>query len=195
MKHRMQSLRRAIKDDAPALAQLINLAGEGLPFAIWSDMAAPGESVWDVGVRRAGREEGSFSYRNAILALAGIEVAAALVGYPIGGTPTPIGTDIPPSVVPLIELENEALNSWYVNVLATFEPFRKQGFGVALLAEAERQARLAGCRRMSIIVTDRNEAAARLYRNAGYRELERRPIVKTGWETEAESWVLMLKDI
>ena len=47
--------RRAAIEDAPILAELVNYAGDGLPLHLWSKMAAPGESAWDVGRRRAAR--------------------------------------------------------------------------------------------------------------------------------------------
>lgn len=195
MKEQIRYLRRAEKDDALALAQLINLAGEGLPLHIWSGMAEDGESVWDVGCCRARREEGGFSYRNATVAMAGREIAAALVGYPVGAEPTAIDRDTPPLFVPLIELENEVLCTWYVNVLATYDRFQGRGFGTALMQEAERQARASGLRRMSIIVTDGNARAARLYRTLGFREVDHRRIVKDGWDVDAEHYLLMIKDI
>lgn len=60
--------RPATRDDAPALAELVNFAGEGLPVYLWEKSKEPGETVWDVGRRRAEREEGNFSYRNALVA-------------------------------------------------------------------------------------------------------------------------------
>jgi hypothetical protein len=65
------SLRPARKEDARALAQLIDIAGEGFGTYLWSQAAGPGESALDVGMRRAQRDEGGFSYRNAIVALSG----------------------------------------------------------------------------------------------------------------------------
>ena len=58
-------IRPATKADAHALADLINFAGEGLPLYLWKKMAEPGETAWEVGRRRAKREDGGFSYRNA----------------------------------------------------------------------------------------------------------------------------------
>jgi len=40
-------LRAATKDDARALAELINFAGEGLPFYLWERMTGEGESAWE----------------------------------------------------------------------------------------------------------------------------------------------------
>ena len=83
-------------------------------------MAEPGESAWDVGRRRAMRETGSFSYRNATVAEVDGRVIAGLIGYPLPDRPEPIDDDqMPPMFVPLQELENLAPGTWYVNVLAT----------------------------------------------------------------------------
>lgn len=112
-------------DDAAALAELIDFAGEGLPLYLWTNMAEPGESAWEVGRRRALREVGSFSYRNVVVVRVGGRVGASLVGYPLPDAPDPIDYDqMPPIFVPLQELENLAPRTWYVNVLATYPEYR-----------------------------------------------------------------------
>ena len=75
------------------LAEFVNLASEGLAHHLWARAAGAGETAWDVGRRRARREEGSFSYRNAVIAEIDGEVAGALVGYPL---PEPAGADRTP---------------------------------------------------------------------------------------------------
>ena len=45
-------VRRATADDAPALADFINMAGEGLPLHVWEQMAKDGEDPWMLGRRR-----------------------------------------------------------------------------------------------------------------------------------------------
>ena len=186
--------RYATPDDAAALAELINFAGEGLPLYLWTNMAQPGESPWEVGRRRALREVGSFSYRNAVVAEAGGGIAATLVGYPLPDAPEPIDYDqMPPMFVPLQELENLAPRTWYVNVLATYPQYRGQGYGTRLLGIADRLAAATGRSGLSIIVSDANAGARRLYERCGYRELAIRPIVKERWESAAENWVLLVK--
>ena len=59
--------RSARGEDAPLLAELVNYAGEGLPLYLWGKLAGPGQTAWDVGRQRAAREEGSFSWRNAVI--------------------------------------------------------------------------------------------------------------------------------
>ena len=189
--------RPAAREDAPALAELVNLAGEGLPLHLWRSMARAGEDPWAVGRGRAQREEGSFSYRNAVVAEAvDGRIAACLIGYPLPDAPEKIDYDRTPAMfVPLQELENLAGGTWYVNVVATFPDYRNQGLGTRLLGLAEDIAGRLGKRGLSLIVADANAAARRLYARSGYREIAMRPIVGDGWQTEAENWVLMIKSL
>src|SRR5262245_52802192 len=99
-------IRPGVIEDAPLLAELVNYAGEGLPLYLWSRMAEEGESAWDVGHRRAAREEGSFSYRNATIIEHDGDAAGCLIGYFIPDEPTPIPSDMPAMFVALQELEN-----------------------------------------------------------------------------------------
>lgn len=189
------TFRQATADDAGALAELINFAGEGLPFYLWERMAEAGETAWDVGRRRARREEGSFSYRNATVAEMDGRVVGCLIGYPLPDAPEAIDPDtMPPMFVPLQELENLAPATWYVNVLAAYPECRGHGLGTRLLALAEKLAAETGCGGMSIIVSDANTGARRLYERCGYARRAARPMVKEGWENPGENWVLLVKD-
>ncbi len=157
-------------------------------------MAGPGEDPWKIGRERAARDSGSFSYRNSVVAELEGNIAGALVGYPVAAEPDAIDpANTPPMFVPLLELENLAADTWYVNAVATFPDARGLGVGSKLMQRAERQASRLGLRGTSLIVSDANEGAQRLYERLGYKEVARRPMVKEQWETAAEDWVLMIK--
>ncbi len=186
--------RSATPEDADALAELIDFAGEGLPLYLWGKMAEPGETAWQVGRRRARREVGAFSYRNAVVLERAGKVAACLVAYPLPDRPEPIDrSQMPAMFVPLQELENLAPGTWYVNVLAAYPEHRNRGLGSALLSFAEEQAKGAGRRGLSIIVSDANAGARRLFARCGYAEAGRRAMVKEDWVNEGREWVLMVK--
>ncbi|MGA8158686.1 MAG: N-acetyltransferase [Rhodoplanes sp.] len=187
------SLRPAQADDAPVLAQLVNYAGEGMPLYLWEEMAADGQTGWDVGKQRAARETGSFSYRNATIIELNGAAAGALIGYEIPEEPEPLPPDMPAMFVPLQELENLAPGTWYVNVLAVLPQFRNSGLGSRLLALADETGMQLEKRGMSVIVADSNTGAQRLYVRFGYVEAARRPMVKQGWLTEGQEWVLLTK--
>lgn len=187
--------RRATPRDAGELAELVDIAGEGMPTYLWTQMAAAGESVWDVGRRRALRESGGFSYRNAVVREAEGRAVAALVGYRLDDAPEPANyDDMPGMFVPLQELEDLVPGTWYVNVLATYPEHRGRGFGSELLAVAERLAAETHSKGLSIIVSDANTGARRLYERTGYFEVASRPMVKDAWENPGENWVLLRKD-
>ena len=186
--------RRATRADARVMAELVDMAGEGLPLYLWSRMAKPGEDAWAIAERRAQREEGSFSYRNTVVAEADGRVAAALIGYLLPGEPEPIDySTMPAMFVPLQELENLAPGTWYVNVLAAYPEHRGKGYGTRLLDLADRIAADAGASGLSIIVSEANDGARRLYERCGYREIAKRPMVKEDWENRGENWVLLVK--
>lgn len=187
-------LRPATRDDVRDLARLIDIAGEGFGTYLWSLAAGPGETALDVGMRRAQREDGGFSYRNATLAELDGKVAGLLLGYPLAD-PYDAGDlgSLPPTVRPLIELESRAPGSWYVNALAAYPEFRGKGIGTALLALAEDLAAQTRAPDLSIIVADQNEGARRLYERTGYRAVERRAVVPFPGFAHTGDWVLMTK--
>lgn len=184
--------RPATIHDAPVLARLTDMAGEGLPTVFWTGMAEEGQAPLAVGTGRmvAQVESG----RTIVVADEGSGPVAALFGYAIGAEAEPL-EGLSPVIRPLQALENEALSSFYVNVLATLPEARGHGLGARLVAIAEAIARAEGLSRVSIIVADNNAGARRLYARLGYREAARRPMVKDGWRTEGRDWVLLLKDI
>lgn len=189
-------IRDATREDAAALAYLIDLAGEGIPRYLWSQMCEAGEDVLLFGATRAAREEGAFSYRNArILTLDG-EVAGMLLGYPL---PDPVDLsdleDAPLVVRPLLELEALAPGTWYINAIATYERFRGQGVASRLLAEAVRLARVAGVDRLSLIVDSDNRTAALLYEKLGFESRARRPVIPHPGSRHGGDWMLMVKPL
>jgi ribosomal protein S18 acetylase RimI-like enzyme len=190
------TFRAATKADAAALAVLVDIAGEGLPAHLWSMLRAPGQSILEVGRERAGREQGGFSYRNAIVAELDGEIAAALVGYRLDDPYDVSDLDAVPELLrPLVELEALAPGSWYVNVLATFPEFRRQGLARMLLDRAETKAREAGAPGLSVIVAAENERAKRLYASADYGPLATRPVLVFPGCPHGGDWLLMVKHL
>ncbi len=187
-------LRPATLQDAEILAELVNHAGEGLPLYLWERLAEPGQSPWDVGRERARRQQGSFSYRNATMIDHQGQAAGCLIGYEIPDHPGAIDPGMPAMFRPLQELENLAPGTWYVNVLAVLPGFRGKGLGSNLLQLADETAQKLGKRGMSVIVSDGNPGARRLYQRCGYREAAARPMIKEAWIKAGQNWVLLTKD-
>jgi GNAT superfamily N-acetyltransferase len=161
--------RRATSEDAPKMAELVNIASHGLALYLWGKQAGAGESPWDVGLKRARRG--------------------------IGGFAPQLYDQVPTMLAPMFELENIVPGTWFVNVLATYAEHRGKGYGTELLRIAEMLARDAKCAGLSLVVSDGNTGALRLYERNGYVEHATRSIVKEKWEHSGKNWVLLVKDL
>ncbi|MCV2873269.1 GNAT family N-acetyltransferase [Defluviimonas sp. WL0050] len=121
-------------------------------------------------------------------------IEAALLGYsmPLEPEPTDAFGDV---ARPLIELENEALGTWYLNAIATFPEARGRGHATCLLGLAEGLAHEAGNTTISLITSDTNAEARRLYQRHGYRVTDSRPIVQGSWNGDGTEWLLFVKEL
>ena len=168
----------AQRSDCHMIAELAMMAGEGIPGYFWQQTQRPGEQLYDVGARNAACEDENFSYRNSWLARSEDQILAMLLAYRL--PPAQQADDprnYPEFLQPLIELENQAPDSFYNNMLATYPQYRWRGIGSALMREAEHQAILAGCNEVSLQVFDENEEALRLYQNLGYSIVDHRAVI------------------
>jgi ribosomal protein S18 acetylase RimI-like enzyme len=188
--------RKATRNDAIELAELANMAGEGLPLYIWQEMSGPGQSAWEVGRARVQREEGAFSYRNAVVRMERDEIAACLLGYPLQGEASPDDSSgVPPMFVPLQQLEAMAAGTWYINFLATYPEHRGKGYAHELLALAAVIAIELEKPRLTLIIADTNLIARRLYEQQGYREVASRVMIKGDWQHPGSRWILLARDL
>jgi ribosomal protein S18 acetylase RimI-like enzyme len=121
-------------------------------------------------------------------------VAGCIIGYPLPDEPEPIDYDnMPPMFIPLQRLENLACGTWYVNVLATFPEYRSRGYGSRLLDLADQRESQTGRNGTSVIVSDANGGARRLYERCGYRIVAERPMVKEDWQNPGQNWILLAR--
>lgn len=187
------SHRPATPGDAGCLVDIAEMAGGGLAEISWADFAEPGESLREVGLRRARRDEGGFSWRNATLFEIGGLVVGGLIGFPAPAAPVPAHDDMPPVYRPFHELENLACGSWYINMLGVYPDARSRGVGGIMLAHAETVAREGGFSGTSVIVASVNEGAERLYRRSGYAEIGRRTVALQGWRHDGCEAILLAK--
>jgi ribosomal protein S18 acetylase RimI-like enzyme len=187
------SFRRATLADAVDLANLVEFASEGLALYLWTRLAGPGRDPWEIGRRRVSSESLGVSYRNALIAERAGATIGVLIGYPLRVEPHN-DERLPALLVPLHELMSLAPNTWYVHVLAAYPERRGRGVGTALLMEADRLAAKAGMARQSLIVSDTNTGARRLYERHGFYETARRQMIKNGWQHPGTDWVLMIKE-
>jgi ribosomal protein S18 acetylase RimI-like enzyme len=188
-------IRAALPDDAPHLARLIEIAGAGIPTWLWSGMAEPGESALDVGARRAKREEGSFSYRNAIVAESGGAVTGMILAYRLPPVSEEEIADAPEILRPLLELEGEVPDTWYINAFAIDEADRGREVGTRLLEATLDAGKAAGCRQASVQFFSENARAGTFYHRHGFREIASRPVVQHPAFKYSGDTVMLVRDL
>ena len=167
-------LRPATPDDAAAMAFFAVEASDGMAPWFWAQNDA-GRTAMEEGARRAQREDADFSYRNAWLADIETTPAAMLLGFVIAAA-APELDELPPLVRPLVQLEQQVVGSWYINIIATRPEWRGLGIGAELLAFAHALALRNGCAEVSLQNFESNAAARRLYQRFGFREVAREPM-------------------
>lgn len=183
------TLRPATRADAPDLAWFMNTAGDGLPLAFWQDLAEPGQDPWDIGAARMAVDTGHNSWTNWTIAEHKGEAAGGLVTYVLDECQD-LSPDLPPQFRPIIALENLAIGTSTVHVLATATRHRRLGVARRLLRHA---AANTGGRPLSIIVDSHNTPAVRLYESFGFRETARRPITRPDGTARGGDWRLLVK--
>jgi ribosomal protein S18 acetylase RimI-like enzyme len=183
-------IRRAEKTDAAFLMPLVNRASEGLATHIWGTLAEPGQSAESIGLARIQSEDATISYVNAWIAEIDGRSLGCLIAYQKPEKPEELVSNVSPLFEPLMMLEREAYGTGYVFVLSTIAEARGLGIGSSFLAFAEKYR---GPRGMSLIVADNNTGARRLYERHGYSVTATRPMIKNGWDSEGENWLLMIK--
>lgn len=162
------NIRDAAPSDARTLAQLIDIAGEGIPNWLWSRSCSEGQTPLDVGTERALRPNGGFSYRKAMVAEAFGQPVGMVLSYAITEAPEDDPDDLPPPIAPFVALEKLSVGTWYINALAVLTDERGRGIGTQLMATAEGMASDSGFDVMSIQVYGQNTGAVRLYQRLGY---------------------------
>lgn len=186
-------LRDATAADARALAELIAIAGAGIPEWLWAQMADPNEDVFDVGTRRAERDEGGFSWTNAIVAETYGSVIGMILGYRLEVEDGNL-YEVPEILRPFLELERHVPGSWYINAFALYTPWRSRGIGSRLLAAAAERAHKAGCRRMSVQTFSETPRSEAFYIRHGFRRIDARRLPVPSPCRHGGDTVLLLRD-
>ncbi len=170
------SIRQAGAGDAESLAKLINLAGEGIPNWLWTRACVEGQTPLEIGIDRARRKSGGFSYANALVAEPDGYLMGMVLSYAITEAPTEDPNDLPAPIAPFVALEKLSVGTWFINALAVFAEGQNRGLGTQLLTAAEGKALTNGFNKVSIQVYAQNTGAVRLYERLGYARVASEPV-------------------
>lgn len=165
------SIRKARKDDAEFIAQVVAMAiGDEVALHNYC-----GDNYISVLTDIVCTEDTQYSWRNAIIAECDGKVAGAVVGYDgalleelRNGTFAVVLNRI--GRTPDIANETEA-GEYYLDSLAVMHEFRGYGIGRKLIDAFCRQAFSAGAERVGLIVDTDNPNAEKLYTSQGFKRV------------------------
>jgi ribosomal protein S18 acetylase RimI-like enzyme len=186
--------RRATPEDARPIAELVDIAGKGMPSLLWEEEAAEGETPLEVGARLIQRSGYSLSFENAVVGEEGGRVTSLLLGC-VDNTEATDLADAPEIVHPLIRLHRKAPGRWHVHALAVVPERRGQGLGTRLLRIVDALAADEGVTETSLTVAESNEVARHLYDREGYREVAREAVVPHPRIGLTGNWLLMTRPV
>jgi ribosomal protein S18 acetylase RimI-like enzyme len=186
--------RRATPEDARAIAELVDIAGKGMPSLLWEEEAAEGETPLEAGARLIRRSGYSLSFENALVGDEAGCVTSLLLGC-VDNTEATDLADAPEMVHPLIRLHRKAPGRWHVHALAVVPERRGQGLGTRLLRIVDALAADEGVTETSLTVAESNEVARHLYDREGYREVAREPVVPHPRIRLTGNWLLMSRPV
>ena len=184
--------RRATPGDARAIAELIDIAGKGMPSLLWEEEAEEGEAPLEVGARLVQRSGYSLSFENAVVGEDRGRVTSLLLGC-VDNTEATDLADAPEMVHPLIRLHRRAPGRWHVHALAVMPERRGQGLGTRLLRLVDALAADEGVTETSLTVAEQNEAARRLYDREGFRVVASEPVAPHPRINLSGHWLLMTR--
>ena len=172
-------IRQAVPSDAPLIAELIMTAlGQDLCLFLQGPDHTR-EQLHQLFTLMSCRDDTQYSYRNALLAEQGGQVAGLALSY--DGSLLP---ELRPVFIQAmrehfgreLELVDETqAGELYLDSFAVREPFRKQGIGSALLRATLRKTRLLHLPELGLLVDIDNIRAQRVYAAAGFKQRDSRP--------------------
>ncbi len=161
----------AVKKDCVALAELINLASDGVVEYLFRDLV-PGVTPVQLVAQNLENIDTPHCYKSSIVARDGDDVVGMTLSY---SADFHYISDEMRNFFPPDRLEHlsdfyaaRVENSWYLDTLGVFEDHRRQGIGEKLISLTKEKAADNGYNALSLIVFADNELALPVYKRTGF---------------------------
>ncbi len=179
------AIRTGTEADAFVLRRIFEEASHGLAQHLWANDLA-GEADMDRAIlERMRLKIADPAVRFRVCEIDGVP-AGGLLSYEKDDTRKDAG-NAGPLIGALVEAENELCGTHYINALAVFPEFRRQGVARALIEDAAAGA----WQPLSLIAADVNAVALDLYTSLGFRLVTRHAMVKEDWAGAGEAWLCL----
>jgi ribosomal protein S18 acetylase RimI-like enzyme len=169
------SYRDGKKEDCKVLAELANIASEGVIEFLFHDLVP---DMTPAQILAHSLEDGTsyYSYKNAMVAQCDEKVVGISLSYPSHFHQITAETK---NFLPEDRLEHfrsyysaRIENSLFLNALCVDEQFRGKGIGTRLISLTKKRAKESSCDFLSLMVLADNTDAQRLYQRCGFQVAE-----------------------
>jgi ribosomal protein S18 acetylase RimI-like enzyme len=172
----MFKYRPAAKGDSAKLAELINIASDGVVEYLFHDLV-PGMTPIQVVAHNLENDHYPHSYRSAVVATEETDVIGMALSYPSSYHKI---TDEMRSFFPADRLEHlshfyssRIENSWFLDALCVIESHRRRGIGEKLISFIKEKAVENGYNAVSLIAFADNELAIPVYKRSGFEIVQK----------------------
>ncbi|MBW2409365.1 MAG: GNAT family N-acetyltransferase [Deltaproteobacteria bacterium] len=159
------------KKDCAVLAELINLASDGVVEYLFRDLV-PGVTPVQLIAHNLANADTSHSYKNAIVARGGDDVVGMTLSYSsdFHYISDEMRDFFPPDrLAHLSDFYAARIeSSWYLDTLGVFADHRRQGIGEKLISLTKDKAVENGYNSLSLIVFADNKLALPVYKRTGF---------------------------
>ena len=167
--------RPAEKDDSSRIAELINIASDGVVEHLFHDLVPEMTSVQII-TYNLEQDNYPYSYQSALVATDGSNVIGMALSYPSSYHKI---TDEMRGFFPKERLEHLSdfysaciKNSWFLDALGVYESYRKSGIGKRLVELTKEKAKENGYESLSLIAFADNSPALGLYKVLGFHVVQ-----------------------
>jgi len=168
--------RPAEKADCGKLAELINIASDGIVEYLFHDLV-PGMTPVQVIAHNLEKDNYPHSYRSAVVTTLETDVVGMALSYPSSYHKI---TDEMRGFFPADRIEHlrhfyssRVENSWFLDTLCVVESHRKKGIGMELISLTKEMAVENGFNTLSLIVFSDNTLAIPLYEGTGFEVVQK----------------------
>ena len=168
--------RAAKREDSEKIAELINIASDGVVDYLFQDLVQ-GMSPVQVIAHNLENDNYPHSYKSAMVASDGNAIVAMALSYPSAFHKI---TDEMASFFPADRLKHlqsfyssRVENTWYVDALCVFESHRRHGIGGKLISLTKEKAVENNFNALSLIVFADNALAIPVYERSGFKVVQK----------------------
>jgi len=186
------------KEDSGKIAELINIASDGVVEFLFHDLV-PGMSPVQVVAHNLENDNYPYSYKSAVVAVDGNAVIGMALSYPSSYHKI---TDDMRGFFPTDRIEHlqdfyssRVEDTWFLDALCVNESYRRHGIGEKLISLTKEKAIENGYHALSLIAFADNELAIPVYERTGFEVVQKVELRANEFIKHDDSCLLMKCEI